>query len=100
MRHLTSLAQLAVLGLLAACSGSSQDPPPATSSSPGSNASGPAAEQPYPSSPVVSIATNTDVDTNLQALRDLKVVEVLGLIVDIPQNGNCYNLPCPGHEQE
>ncbi|MFO0675720.1 MAG: hypothetical protein U0169_04255 [Polyangiaceae bacterium] len=40
------------------------------------------------------------VDQNLQALRDLQVFEVRGVLVDIPENANCYNLPCPGHESE
>jgi len=42
----------------------------------------------------------TNVDVNLQTLRGLAVVEVLDVIVNIPQEANCYYAPCPGHESE
>jgi hypothetical protein len=36
------------------------------------------------------------IDDNLEALRDLEVVGIGGLIEDEPEvTGNCYHLPCP-----
>jgi hypothetical protein len=36
------------------------------------------------------------IDDNLAALADLQIVEVFGLVEEVPQNNPyCYNLPCP-----
>jgi hypothetical protein len=46
--------------------------------------------------PYDSYACDANVDTNLDALRALQVVEVGSFIRTEPvNNGNCYNLPCP-----
>ena len=37
-----------------------------------------------------------DIDENLDALADLNIVEVFGLVEAVPENNpNCYNTPCP-----
>src|SRR4051794_36141575 len=103
MKRLTSLASLSTIALLAGCSGHAEDPTPGTQHSEASSTSpgaGSNVEQSPPPGPVTpgSTASTSNIDANLQALRDLKVFEVRDVAVNIPENANCYNLPCPGHE--
>jgi hypothetical protein len=102
MKRLTSLAALASIGLVNACAAKTQEPPPDPTPAPfPASASAPqpptAAQPPAPGAPPPS---QGDVDANLKALRDLGIFEVQGIVEHIPEQANCYNVGCPGHEQE
>jgi hypothetical protein len=46
--------------------------------------------------PSAALCTEAVIDANLAALGDLQIVEVFGLVEEVPQNNPyCYNLPCP-----
>ena len=110
MQRLTSLNTIAVVGLLAGCAGNAGDPAPAPPSETSKTkvAAGDGDEPPAP--PVIGVkaaptaaeaaATIADIDANLEALRGLEVFEVRGVVLNIPEHANCYNLPCPGHDEE
>ena len=104
MKCITSLATLAAVSLLAACSGrtvdtgSGQEPETSNpSSTPGPNGTPPASPA---KSPVAAAPATIEVDANLQALRELQIFELSGIVENIPEGANCYNLACPGHEKE
>lgn len=103
MNRFTSLASLVAVGLLAGCSAASPDPEPnapltqpPTSTPTNGDHPGPQGATP----PAETAAIQAGVDANLQALRDLQIVEVGRVVENIPQAANCYGFPCPGHETE
>src|SRR5512143_2732637 len=104
MKCLTSLATIATVGLLAGCYAEQRTDDP-TSTPPNQQSGGVesgrsdtpnASAQPTPSAPGTTPATSgvstTDVDANLKALRDLQIVDVSGIVENIPEQANCYNL--------
>ncbi len=106
MKCITSLATIAAVGLLAACTARTVDPgpgqpPEASSSSPSPSPSptpGPtgdpsvSATKPRPPADVT-----LDVDANLRALRELQVFEVSAVVAtSSAEQKNCYGgPPCP-----
>ena len=100
MKSIASLATIAAVGLLAACTARTVDPgpsqpPEASSPSPTPGPTGdPSVSAAKPRTPT---DITLDVDANLRALRELQVFEVTAVVAtSSAEQKNCYGgPPCP-----